>query len=47
MRPKHIGTEGFFMLESVGKVNRGSKTIGQFRMESVTVVLEGLNQSRA
>lgn len=34
------------MLESVGEVNRRSKTIGQFRMESVLAVLEGLNQSR-
>lgn len=35
------------MLESVGKVNRGTKSIGQFRMENMYAVLEGLNQSRA
>lgn len=38
---------GFSCWESVGKVNRGIEAIGQFRMESVLAVLEGLNQSRA
>lgn len=37
----------FSCWESVGEVNRGIEAIGQFRMESVVAVLEGLSQSRA